>query len=214
MKVWLKTVLAAAVGLVIGILLSRGGGGEVADLLPRLSRVALQIGRYAVFPAVFFGVVMSTHELRSNAAAPRLYGRLALYVAGSSALLTVAGLASVLLLAPQRIPIVVIVDQAPHTPAGLIDVVAGTFPANMFQALVGDGSMLLPLPGARARVRGASRIRRRGQAPGDRTVRVAVPHLLPDQRPGGGAVLDGDRGDRGGRRRCGSARPTWRSTAS
>ena len=145
MKVWLKTVLAAAVGLVIGILLSRGGGGEVADLLPRLSRVALQIGRYAVFPAVFFGVVMSTHELRSNAAAPRLYGRLALYVAGSSALLTVAGLASVLLLAPQRIPIVVIVDQAPHTPAGLIDVVAGTFPANMFQALVGDGSMLLPL---------------------------------------------------------------------
>lgn len=145
MKIWLKTAVAAAAGLAIGILLSRGGGGEVAELLPRLSRVALQIGRYAVFPVIFFGVVMGTHELRSNGAARRLYGRLALYVAGSNALLTVAGLASVLLLAPQRIPIVVIVDQAPHAPAGLIDIVAGAFPGNLFQALVNDGSMLLPL---------------------------------------------------------------------
>ena len=145
MKLWLKTALAAAAGLLIGILLSRGGGGEVADLLPRLSRVALQVGRYAVFPVIFFGVVMSTHELRSNGAALRVYGRLALYLAGSSALLTGVGLASVLLLAPQRIPIVVIVDQAPDAPAGFIDIVAGTFPGNLFQALVGDGSMLLPL---------------------------------------------------------------------
>ena len=145
MRLWLKTALAAAAGLVIGVLLSRGGGGEVADLLPRLSQVALQVGRYAVFPVIFFGVVMSTHELRSNGSALRLYGRLALYLAGSSALLTAAGLASVLLLAPQRIPIVVIVDQAPYAPAGPIDIVAGTFPGNMFQALVGDGSMLLPL---------------------------------------------------------------------
>ena len=144
MKLWLKTALAAAAGLVIGVLLSRGGG-EFAELLPRLSRVALQIGRYAVFPVVFFGVVMSTHELRSSRSALRVYGRLALYLAGGSALLTVVGLASVLLLAPQRIPIVVIVEHGPRAPAGLIDVVTGTFPGNLFQALVGDGTVLLPL---------------------------------------------------------------------
>ena len=144
MKIWLKTALAAAAGLLIGILLSRGGG-ELAELLPRLSRVALQIGRYAVFPVVFFGVVMSTHELRSGGAALRVYGRLALYVAGSSALLTAVGLASVLLLAPQRIPIVVIVEHSPRAAAGLIDIVGATFPGNLFQALVNDGSMLLPL---------------------------------------------------------------------
>ena len=144
MTLWLKTVLAAAAGLVIGVLVSRGGG-EWAELLPRLSGVALQIGRYAVFPVVFFGVVMGIHELRSNGAARRVYARLALYVAGSSALLTVVGLASVLLLAPQRIPIVVIVEQSPRTPAGPIDIVASTFPGNLFQALVGDGTMLLPL---------------------------------------------------------------------
>ena len=144
MRLWLKTALAAAAGLAIGILLSRGGG-ELADLLPRLARVAVQIGRYTVFPVIFFGVVMSTHELRSSRAARLVYGRLALYVAGSSALLTAVGLASVLLLAPQRIPIVVIVEHAPRAPAGLIDFVAGVFPGNLFQALVGDGSMLLPL---------------------------------------------------------------------
>ena len=144
MKLWLKTALAAAAGLAIGILLSRGGG-EFAEFLPRLSRIALQIGRYAVFPVVFFGVVMSTHELRSSGSALRVYGRLALYAAGSSALLTVVGLASVLLLAPQRIPIVVIVEPGRYEPAGLIDAVAGIFPGNLFQALVADGSMLLPL---------------------------------------------------------------------
>ena len=145
MRLWLKTALAAAAGLVIGVLLSRGGG-EFADLLPRLARVALQIGRYAVFPVVFFGVVMSTHELRSNGTALRVYGRLALYVAGSSALLTVVGSGRrCMLLAPQRIPIVVIVEPGAHAPAGLIDLVARTFPGNLFQALVGDGSVLLPL---------------------------------------------------------------------
>ena len=145
MKLWLKTALAAAAGLAIGVLLSRGGGGGLAEFLPRLSSLALQIGRYAVFPVVFFGVVMSTHELRSGGAAARVYGRLALYLAGSSALLTVAGLASVLLLAPHRIPVVVIVEHDPATPAGLLDIVASVFPGNLFQALVGDGSMLLPL---------------------------------------------------------------------
>lgn len=145
MRLWLKTALAAAAGLAIGILLSRAGGGGLAEILPRLSSLALQIGRYAVFPVVFFGVVMSTHELRSNGAALRVYGRLMLYLAGSSALLTVAGLASVLLLAPQRIPIVVIVEQDPAAPAGLMDILASTFPGNLFQALVGDGSVLLPL---------------------------------------------------------------------
>ena len=144
MKLWLKTALAAAAGLAIGILLSRGGG-ELAGLLPRLAGVAVQIGRYAVFPVIFFGVVMSTHDLRSSGAARRVYGRLVLYVAGSSALLTIAGLASVLLLAPQRIPIVVIVEDGPRAAAGLIDIVAGAFPGNLFQALVSDGAMLLPL---------------------------------------------------------------------
>ena len=143
MRIWLKTALAAAAGILIGVVLSRSGG-EVAELVPRLARVAIQVGRYAVFPVVFFGVVMGTHELRSSGAGLRVYGRLALYLAGSNALLTVLGLASVLLLAPQRIPIVVIVE---HTTAltGLIDILDAAFPGNLFQALVNDGSMLLPI---------------------------------------------------------------------
>ena len=87
---------------------------------------------------------MGTHELRSNGAGLRVYGRLALYLAGSSALLTVLGLASVLLLAPQRIPIVVIVEHATVV-TSLIGILDAAFPSNLFQALVNDGAMLLPI---------------------------------------------------------------------
>lgn len=144
MRIWLKTALAATAGILIGVLLSRGGG-EIAELAHRLARTAIQVGRYAVFPVVFFGVVMGTHELRGSGAGLRVYGRLALYVAGSSALLTVLGLASVLLLAPQRIPIVAVVEQPANGMTGLVDILGATSPGNLFQALVNDGSLLLPI---------------------------------------------------------------------
>ena len=143
MRIWLKTALAAVAGLLIGVLLS--GGGDLVELVRSLARAAIQVGRYAVFPVVFFGLIMSTHELRSSGVGLRVYGRLALYLAGSSALLTILGLASVLLLAPQRIPIVVIVEQPANAVTGLIDILGAAFPGNLFQALVNDGSMLLPI---------------------------------------------------------------------
>ena len=144
MKIWLKTVLAAAAGVLIGVLLSQRGG-QMAELVPALARVATQCGRYAVFPIVFFGLVIGTHQLRTAGAALRVYRRLALYLVASSALLSAVGIASVLLLAPERIAIVVIVDPAAYAVPGWLETAAATFPTNLFRALVNDASLLLPV---------------------------------------------------------------------
>ena len=144
MKIWLKTVLAAAAGLLIGAVLARRDG-QVAELASSLARIATQFGGYAVFPCVFFGLVIGTHQLRAAGAALRIYGRLVLYLAGSTALLVVVGIAAVLLLAPERIPIVVIADPATYAMPSLLDSAAAALPANLFRALVSDGPLLLPV---------------------------------------------------------------------
>ena len=144
MKIWLKTVLAAAAGLLIGAVLARRDG-QVAELASSLARIATQFGGYAVFPCVFFGLVIGTHQLRAAGAALRIYGRLVLYLAGSTALLVVVGIAAVLLLAPERIPIVVIADPETYAMPSLLDSAAAALPANLFRALVSDGPLLLPV---------------------------------------------------------------------
>ena len=144
MKIWLKTVLAAAAGLLVGAVLARRDG-QVAELASSLAPIATQFGGYAVFPCVFFGLVIGTHQLRAAGAALRIYGRLVLYLAGSTALLVVVGIAAVLLLAPERIPIVVIVDPATYAMPSLLDSAAAALPANLFRALVSDGPLLLPV---------------------------------------------------------------------
>ena len=144
MKIWLKTVLAAAAGLLIGAVLARRDG-QVAELASSLARIATQFGGYAVFPCVFFGLVIGTHQLRAAGAALRVYRRLVLYLAGSTALLVVIGIAAVLLLTPERIPVVVIVDPATYAIPSLLDGAAAALPANLFRAFVSDGPLLLPV---------------------------------------------------------------------
>ena len=144
MRIWLKTVLAAGAGLLIGAVLARSGG-QVAELVSSLARVATRLGGYAVFPCVFFGLIIGTHQMRTAGAALRVYRRLVLYLAGSTALLVAIGIASVLLLAPERIPIVVIVDPATYAIPSLLDTAAAVFPANLFRALVSDGPALIPV---------------------------------------------------------------------
>ena len=144
MKIWLKTVLAAAAGVLIGAVLNQRPG-PVAALLPSLARIATQLGGYAVFPTVFFGLVIGSHELRAAGATLRVYRRLTFYLAGSSALLLIIGMGSVLLLAPERIPIVAIVDPASYEFPGLLELAAEVFPANLFRALVSEGALLIPV---------------------------------------------------------------------
>jgi aerobic C4-dicarboxylate transport protein len=142
MKVWVKTILAGVAGVLVGTLIAARDG--MSELAVAGSQLALQVGRYALFPVVFFGLVMGTHELRRAGLALKSYGHALLYLISGSALLTIIGLVSVLALSPDRVPIVIVEATALPSP-NLLDTLAGALPANLFQVLGGSGATLLPL---------------------------------------------------------------------
>lgn len=142
MKVWLKTLLAVLAGILIGVLID--GRDGLSELAMQGSQLAIQVGRYALFPVVFFGLVMGTYELRHAEITLGTYGRLFLYLIGASALLTVVGLLSVVALSPERVPIVIVEAKDLPTPR-LMATLIQTVPSNLFQVLVGDGVALLPV---------------------------------------------------------------------
>ena len=142
MKVWIKTILAVATGVLVGTLITSREG--MSELVVAGSQLAIQIGRYSLFPVVFFGLIMGTHELRRAGLALKSYTRLLLYLIVGSALFTLIGLLSVLALSPDRVPIV-IVEATGLVAPNLFDTLASALPANLFQVLVGDGASLLPL---------------------------------------------------------------------
>lgn len=142
MKIWVKILAGTIIGVVLGALLPRSPGAQ--EIFGYLSRLFLQVGRYVVFPVAFFGMMVGTHELRRERILPSVYGRLVLYLFGSTLLLVLVGMLTFLVFSPERIPIIVEEERALELP-GLKETLLSLFPENLFQALVGAGSLLLPL---------------------------------------------------------------------
>ena len=142
MKIWIKILIGSILGVALGILLP---GTEVAmELFSYISHLFIRIGRYVVFPLVFFALIAGTYELKREKKIFRVYGRTVLYLLLATALLIVVGMVTVLLFSPDRIPIIVEQEAAFQLP-GLKETLLGLFPENLFQALVGSGSILLPV---------------------------------------------------------------------
>jgi aerobic C4-dicarboxylate transport protein len=141
-KIWIKLLIGSVVGIILGLLLPAAGGSM--DVVGFLSRLVIQIGRYVVFPLTFFGLVIGTYELKREKKLGPVYGRLVLFLLGSGLLLVLIGVGSLLAFSPERIPIIVEREAALRLP-GLRETLLGLFPENLFQALIGSGSVLLPV---------------------------------------------------------------------
>jgi aerobic C4-dicarboxylate transport protein len=141
-KIWIKILVGSIIGIALGALLPASTG--IQDIFGYLAKLFLQVGRYVVFPLAFFSLMMGTHELRRERSLPPVYGRLLLYLVGSTVLLVLVGMLTFLVFAPERIPIIVEEQRALELP-GLRQTLLALFPENLFQALVGPGSLLLPL---------------------------------------------------------------------
>jgi aerobic C4-dicarboxylate transport protein len=141
-KIWIKLLVGSIVGIILGVALPAAGGSM--DLMAYLSRLFVHVGRYVVFPLTFFGLVIGTYELKREKNLGAVYGRAALYLLGSSFLLILIGIGTLLAFSPERIPIIVEQESALRLP-GIRETLLGLFPENLFQALVGSGSILLPV---------------------------------------------------------------------
>ncbi len=143
MKIWIKYLLALIVGILLGIYVLETGE-TVQQSLDFLARLTKSIGRYAVYPLVFFSLSYASYKLRIEQRFLRVYAKTAIIIFSSGLLLTIIGTASVYLLAPERIPIIVETNRLYSFP-GAEEILFSTFPKNLFRIFVGEGDFLLPL---------------------------------------------------------------------
>jgi len=143
MKIWIKLLVGSVVGVLLGIFLPFSLQGP----LESLARLMVNVGRYALFPMVFFSLGIGTSELRQEKKLVRVYLSLFKYLALSTGLLIVIGILSVLLFPPERIPIAPISIQADKAfrPVSVMEGLSAVLPRNLFSVLLGNGDFLLPL---------------------------------------------------------------------
>ena len=142
MKIWLKYFI----GIVLGVTFSLVAGAEntlFVQATDFLAKAAVQFGRYALYPAVFFGFTLSIFKLRENRSLFKLALITSIIIWAAALLLSFIGLISVLIHTPARIPIFVegISDvQVLDIKESLLQLL----PSSSFEAMV-NGTYILPL---------------------------------------------------------------------
>ena len=142
MKIWLKYLI----GIVLGITFALVAGTENAlftEAADFLSKAAVQFGRYALYPAVFFGFTLSIFELRENRSLLKVALITGLIICAAALLLSFIGLLSVLLHTPARIPIFV-EGISDIQVLGVRESLLQLFPSSAFEAVI-NGTYILPL---------------------------------------------------------------------
>lgn len=121
-------------GVVLGLLLPLAGGDTLA-VMQGLAELVITASRFLLFPLVFFGMIIACDELRSEERLFPVAVRSVLWTAMAVAAATVIGAASVVLLAPQRIPPMIQESQIPRIPT-VLEAVQQGFRGNFFQVFV------------------------------------------------------------------------------
>ena len=140
MKIWIKLLIGSLIGLAAGFFVPVQAQG----LFDSLSSLLIGIGRYALFPFIFFSLGIGTSELRQEKRLLRVYFSVFKYMVLAAGLLIIIGTLSVLVFPPERIPITVEADRA-FTPFSVIDGLKVIFPRNLFAVFFGSGDFLLPV---------------------------------------------------------------------
>ena len=140
MKIWIKLLIGSLIGLAAGFFIPVQAQG----LFDSVSSLLIGIGRYALFPFIFFSLGIGTSELRQEKRLLRVYFSIFKYLALAAGLLIVIGTLSVLVFPPERIPITIEADRA-FTPVSAIEGLKVIFPRNLFAVFFGSGDFLLPV---------------------------------------------------------------------
>ncbi len=143
MKVWVKLLISSVVGLLLGIFLPFFGK-EVPAVLVQVGDFILSLGRYALFPLIFFSTAMAVDELRREKRLWRLVVRSVSYTLIISLALVLLGALLILLFNPEAIPL-----ASRHESALIFkswnETLIKLVPKNAFEILTGGSDFLLPI---------------------------------------------------------------------
>jgi aerobic C4-dicarboxylate transport protein len=140
MKIWIKLLVGAVLGLLAGIFIPVSALG----FFDSLSDLLIGVGRYALFPFVFFSLGIGTTELRQEKRLGRVYLSAFKYLVLAAGALIIIGTLSVLVFPPERVPITIEAEKA-FAPVGIMAGLKAVFPRNLFMVFFGGGDFLLPL---------------------------------------------------------------------
>lgn len=142
MKVWLKLLIGVIIGVLLGIFIPLSDNAK--QIFDFLSKLFIQIGRYTIFPLVFFSIIMGTHELRHERKLFAIYSKIIVYMILSVLLLVIIGIATVVIFSPERVPIIIETETSVHA-LSIQEIFFHIFPENAFKVFPESGSFLLPL---------------------------------------------------------------------
>ncbi|MCL2380534.1 MAG: cation:dicarboxylase symporter family transporter [Treponema sp.] len=143
MKVWLKFLIGAFLGVTLGFLLPPGNQA-VLDNVAWLGELAIRIGRYVLVPILVFSLTIAVYELRQDGQFWGILLKTFAVMVFSSVFVVFAGILAAFLFLPSRIPIDGMV-QAEAVSLNTAENILQVFPSNMFAALLSDGLFLLPI---------------------------------------------------------------------
>jgi Na+/H+-dicarboxylate symporter len=143
MKVWLKLLIGALLGVLLGWLLPNDNP-QALSTASWLCQMATRIGCYATVPILIFSLTIAVYELRQDGQFWPLILRSILLILGSAVFVIASGLLATMLFSPDRIPIQ-IEEQVELISLDVSQGALDLFPSNMFAALFTDGIQLLPL---------------------------------------------------------------------
>ena len=142
MKIWLKLLIGSLVGFLLAVILPATAG--VVSVFDFLATLFVRIGRFMVFPMVFFSVCIGTYELTREKRTLAVYRQSAIFLLGACALLAILGVLTCVIVSPTRIPIPV-EEAEPVSRLTFPQLILSLFPANLFGVFTGSADVLLPL---------------------------------------------------------------------
>lgn len=143
MRIWIKLLLGGIIGLALGLFLPTAEGGT-ANTLSVITQIIINIGRWVLFPLVFFSLAVAIYELQQDKKVLAVVGRSILYLAATTAMLVIFGIVTVIAFSPSRIPIIDEQHVAFTLPT-FKQILFDLFPTNLFAIFTGDGNFLLPI---------------------------------------------------------------------
>ncbi|MDR3020167.1 MAG: cation:dicarboxylase symporter family transporter [Treponema sp.] len=145
MKVWVKLLIGAALGMTIGFLLP-SESQNVNAVFQQLEKLALGMGRYAVIPVLVFSLTIAIYELRMDEQFWPMLLKNFLLIITASAFVIFSGIIVTMIFLPKnfRIPIETVeqLEIINFDPAANI---LEIFPSNMFSIISGNGIYLFPV---------------------------------------------------------------------
>lgn len=141
MKLWIKYLIAIALGIGAAFILP-ADSPAVSSLIASFSEFSVRFGRYTLLPLLFFGVSSAVFRLRSTKNLQKTAVWTLMTILGTTLILALLGLVSILLVKLPRIPITG--EKMSSLPSiDIKSLVMHLFPYSGFEALQ-QGAFLLP----------------------------------------------------------------------